>query len=168
MCPYWMSPRHRWKVYNESVKVSIKSGTGMQRSVPSQVPKCNAPGAHIFSGCDYFARHSGRPPHRKERDERTPDPVELRGLPLIHDEAVDEWGTQSPGPLHDRAIRPRKQLPKNKSKKPRRLTGGAFIHDVSQRTPDAVGSVALRLGRNGCTEDRQTNRSQDFGDGSTG
>lgn len=106
MGSYRMSPRHRWKGYNESLKMSIKSGTGMQRSVPSQVPKCNAPGAHIFSGCDYFARHPGRLPHRKERDERTPDPVEGPGLPLIHDETVDEWGTQGGGPVHDRATCP--------------------------------------------------------------
>ena len=32
------------------------------RSVLSQVPKCKAPGAPIFSGCSHFSRHLGHPP----------------------------------------------------------------------------------------------------------
>ena len=30
--------------------------------VLSQVPKCEAPGAPRFSGCDAFSRHLGHPP----------------------------------------------------------------------------------------------------------
>ena len=30
--------------------------------VLSQVPKCEAPGAPRFSGCDHFSRHLGHPP----------------------------------------------------------------------------------------------------------
>ncbi len=36
------------------------------RSVLSQVPKCEAPGAPRFSGCDHFSRHLGHPPSRIE------------------------------------------------------------------------------------------------------
>jgi len=32
------------------------------RSVLSQVPKCEAPGAPIFIGCSHFPRHLGHPP----------------------------------------------------------------------------------------------------------
>src|ERR1035441_6016235 len=56
------SARHRWKAYNESLQMSRKSRTGLPRSVLSQVPKCEAPGAPIFSGCAHFSRHLGHPP----------------------------------------------------------------------------------------------------------
>ena len=36
--------------------------TGLPRSVLSQVPKCEAPGAPIFRGCAYFSRQLGHPP----------------------------------------------------------------------------------------------------------
>jgi transcriptional regulator with XRE-family HTH domain len=35
----------------------------LPRSVLSQVPKCEAPGAPIFSGCAHFSRHLGHPQH---------------------------------------------------------------------------------------------------------
>ena len=56
------SARHRWKAYNESLQMSRKSRTGLPRFVLSQVPKCEAPGAPIFSGCIHFSRHLGHPP----------------------------------------------------------------------------------------------------------
>ena len=33
--------------------------TGLSRSVLSQVPKCEAPGATIFGGCSHFSRYLG-------------------------------------------------------------------------------------------------------------
>ena len=33
-----------------------------QKSVLSQVPNCEAPGAPIFCGCSHFSRHLGHPP----------------------------------------------------------------------------------------------------------
>jgi len=56
------SARHRWKAYNESQQMSSKSKTGLPRSVLSQVPKSEAPGAPSFSGCAHFSRHLGHPP----------------------------------------------------------------------------------------------------------
>src|SRR5580698_5408400 len=81
------------------------------------LPRCVVPlqaassaawvGRHDCSGSLILARprsylnaSSSQPPRC------TSDPVGLRGLPHIHDETVDEWGTQSPGPVHDRATRP--------------------------------------------------------------
>jgi hypothetical protein len=56
------SARHRWKAYNESLQMSRKSRTGLLRFLVSQVPKGEAPGAPIFSGCTHFSRHLGHPP----------------------------------------------------------------------------------------------------------
>jgi hypothetical protein len=56
------SARHRWKAYNEPVQMSRKSKTGLRRSVLSQVPKSEAPGAPIFSGWAHYARDLGHPP----------------------------------------------------------------------------------------------------------
>jgi len=36
--------------------------TGLPGSVPTQVPKCEAPGPPIFSGSAHFSRHLGHPP----------------------------------------------------------------------------------------------------------
>ena len=56
------SARHRWKAFNESLQMSRKSKTGLRRSVLSQVPKSEAPGAPIFSGWAHYARDLGHPP----------------------------------------------------------------------------------------------------------
>ena len=39
-----------------------RSGMRWSRFVVSQVPKSEAPGAPIFSGCAHFSRHLGHPP----------------------------------------------------------------------------------------------------------
>jgi len=56
------SARHRWIAYNESLQMSRKSRTGLPRSVLSQVPKCEAPGAPSFSGCPHLSGHLRHPP----------------------------------------------------------------------------------------------------------
>jgi hypothetical protein len=49
-----------WGTQFSGGKGSGKSG--LIGSVLSQVPKCEAPGAPIFSGCAHFSRHRGHPP----------------------------------------------------------------------------------------------------------